>query len=993
MNTEKEKHTFKKNRDFAMTLEDILDDEKEYIKERRKQVFDNSDCKNQKNDIHTNDYFGIAFSGGGIRSATFCLGVMQAMMKAGIFKFFDYLSTVSGGGYIGTCLTSLLQMNDTGVDAKDSPFVELNDSTQIQDPNKTSMSVRNQIHHLRSHGNYLAQDGGLFSRDMLRFYGTFIFGSVYHILIFSLLLIAAIGLVLSLFLPFTREQNTDIRFKKDNLEKIGYCTNNDKDILVHSIRYDRTSFVKDTIRRTTTPDTAKIVLTDKGVNTQTSELKYNTDDSFFKSIGEITQITKIWWNTLVNNISSIINYENLKHRFFVYFFIGGIAFAVAGLIVVKILRKKALGIITDQHQFVNCGQAPTLYARIIERLCTTKSGLTSQDDLEYNFANIFVAISFLLPVLATFLIGTFFEVQRSFIFLPASFAIGALIVVFVYTIYTESKTLDSRRIKRSFNSILKGASLSGTLASIIIPLIFIFSLSLHYFTLSYILSIIAAIVGGLLYRKNTSSKKSVFFQKYYKLFANIAVIVLLIFSIAPITTLMLKFDFVTQPIYYTLAALALLVFTTYFIDSNRISAHAFYRDRLTEAYLMTHARVKRGNECDPNIQQGNPLMTIRNHENMTLSDINIKTPKAPYHLMVTALNLHGTDETLRKTLKSEHFIFSPLWVGSDFSGYVSTRKYNQGKMYLASIMTISGAAFNSLAGFRTFFAQSFFATLLNMRLGYWLPNPWRYKKDSEGPSDKFTLWIWYLLKELFGKTSARSRLVYLSDGGHTGDNLGLLPLLQRKCKVIFVVDAEQDNLYTFDSFNTATHLAFVEENIRISIDLTNIVMPDQSNPTLELQKDSVALGTIYYPDGSEGTLVYLKSSCSKNIPTFDKKFFCYKEKITNQSNCCQSNDIQTKESTNTDSEDTSHTCDNEVFKKLCASIYSIPSFAQEDELPSFIENYNRKYKDFPHQTTTDQFFDPEQFGAYRGLGERVAWQAIMALKNGYSTYNSEQNML
>jgi hypothetical protein len=43
---------------------------------------------------------GLAFSGGGIRSATFNLGVLQALAEAKILSAFDYLSTVSGGGYI-----------------------------------------------------------------------------------------------------------------------------------------------------------------------------------------------------------------------------------------------------------------------------------------------------------------------------------------------------------------------------------------------------------------------------------------------------------------------------------------------------------------------------------------------------------------------------------------------------------------------------------------------------------------------------------------------------------------------------------------------------------------------------------------------------------------------------------------------------------------------------------------------------------------------------
>jgi hypothetical protein len=48
---------------------------------------------------------GIALSGGGIRSASFCLGVLQALNCADVVRSFSYLSTVSGGGYIGTSLT------------------------------------------------------------------------------------------------------------------------------------------------------------------------------------------------------------------------------------------------------------------------------------------------------------------------------------------------------------------------------------------------------------------------------------------------------------------------------------------------------------------------------------------------------------------------------------------------------------------------------------------------------------------------------------------------------------------------------------------------------------------------------------------------------------------------------------------------------------------------------------------------------------------------
>lgn len=51
---------------------------------------------------------GLALSGGGIRSATFCLGLLRGLAQRGILKRFDYLSTVSGGGYIGAMFARLI---------------------------------------------------------------------------------------------------------------------------------------------------------------------------------------------------------------------------------------------------------------------------------------------------------------------------------------------------------------------------------------------------------------------------------------------------------------------------------------------------------------------------------------------------------------------------------------------------------------------------------------------------------------------------------------------------------------------------------------------------------------------------------------------------------------------------------------------------------------------------------------------------------------------
>lgn len=56
---------------------------------------------------HAEHEVGLALSGGGIRSATFSLGLLRAMSRAGVLNRIDYLSTVSGGGYAGSFYRSL----------------------------------------------------------------------------------------------------------------------------------------------------------------------------------------------------------------------------------------------------------------------------------------------------------------------------------------------------------------------------------------------------------------------------------------------------------------------------------------------------------------------------------------------------------------------------------------------------------------------------------------------------------------------------------------------------------------------------------------------------------------------------------------------------------------------------------------------------------------------------------------------------------------------
>jgi hypothetical protein len=93
---------------------------------------------------------GLALSGGGIRSATFGLGVIQALIEKGKFKFIDYISTVSGGGYIGSCVSSVLNAPN----ATEACFENIHGG---EDPPT--------VKHLRNSSNYLSPGGLL---DKLR---------------------------------------------------------------------------------------------------------------------------------------------------------------------------------------------------------------------------------------------------------------------------------------------------------------------------------------------------------------------------------------------------------------------------------------------------------------------------------------------------------------------------------------------------------------------------------------------------------------------------------------------------------------------------------------------------------------------------------------------------------------------------------------------------------------------------------------------------------
>lgn len=85
-----------------VTLQEIADFEMREIAERRRKA-----CLDGDLDVIKNGRVGLALSGGGVRSAAFNLGVIQAFDSRGMLREIDYLSTVSGGGYAGSFLSAM----------------------------------------------------------------------------------------------------------------------------------------------------------------------------------------------------------------------------------------------------------------------------------------------------------------------------------------------------------------------------------------------------------------------------------------------------------------------------------------------------------------------------------------------------------------------------------------------------------------------------------------------------------------------------------------------------------------------------------------------------------------------------------------------------------------------------------------------------------------------------------------------------------------------
>ncbi|MDC8759778.1 peptidoglycan-binding protein [Janthinobacterium fluminis] len=358
------------------------------------------------------------------------------------------------------------------------------------------------------------------------------------------------------------------------------------------------------------------------------------------------------------------------------------------------------------------------------------------------------------------------------------------------------------------------------------------------------------------------------------------------------------------------------------VDINKFSLYTMYRNRLVRAYLGASNEQR----------HAHPFSGFDENDDLNLNDM-LKTAagqlQRPYHIINTALNLVNGKELAWQTRKAAGFTFTPAFCGFEmpsmaapgmlqlqqeaargcFRGTAAYRRRHQiggceSGIKLGMAMATSGAATSPNMGYHSSPPLAFLMTMFNVRLGRWFANP--RKANWQTTSPKFGLRS--LLSELFGYTDADADYIYLSDGGHF-ENLGIYELVRRRCRLIVAVDASADGVLDFEDLGNAIRKCGTDLHIEININVGKIDLLKGS----DFSTSHCVTGTILYgkvdKGGPNGTLLYIKPS---------------------------------------------------LIGKEFADVL----------------NYRKTHRDFPHQTTADQWFDETQFESYRSLGYHIGTLAL-----------------
>jgi hypothetical protein len=881
-----------------------------------------------RENAHSHDFLGLAYSGGGIRSAAFNLGVTQALACRGLLSHFDYLSTVSGGGYIGSWLSAGVYRS-AGLPLFQYQFLE-NEASALQE------GRRHPVQHLRDHSNYLTPRTGFLSSDVWTFGATYARNLLLNLAIlvacfvFALLAIRLVG-SLGAYLSHAMEAA-----KGDLHLPVKWALGT---VAVSSLTV-ALAFISVSFERELRPWS-------RGSWRWASKRA----TAAFVLVLIVAGYAGSLWLWIFKK--SVYHPETLFGWLSCLWVIG----CIGGLVLGAFLHPRPPGYSPPpgtsipgrlpRIAFMTASAASLLIAvGILAALIRRFSDLDSWQIATWAVPVTNLVFCVLLITL-TGLGGRRFpeRVRESWGRLSADMLLALLAWTVVFAIAVYGPLL--LQTAGLWGSSLGAATLLGyTITALLLArssltgaraprkgsrVELVVEVAPWLFMIGFALYLSWALNGFLArcWLPDWSEYLGSFLSTHYQGWCEQRALSAGTFALEEASeerfTLILSeyHRMLDQSIYNSVGFILVVLFVAIAlglsqgVDINLFSMHALYRNRLVRCFLGATRPGRRSPHPRTLLDEADdhPFAATLGAGGAV---------RRPYHLVNCSINLTTGERLAWQERKASSFVISPRFSGYNL-GDVPTQEKGGGcfrltedfarfdetdpGLTLGTAMTISGAAASPNMGYHSSFQLAFLMTVFNMRLGVWAPNTNTKAKtkgvdawqDGSGP----TFGLMYLLREIFGRVNADNRYVYLSDGGHF-ENLGLYELVRRRCRLIVCSDASRDGEFSFEDLGNAVRKCQIDFGLRI--EFPKGLPAAGTGP--RLLKEAWAIGVIHYKDvDGEGTkpgyLVYLKSS---------------------------------------------------LMGKEGADIFS----------------YSREHSGFPHDTTTNQWFSESRFESYRSLGQCVA---------------------
>jgi hypothetical protein len=868
-------------------------------------------------DRETGETFGLAFSGGGIRSATFNLGVLQGLAQAGLLAKAKYLSTVSGGGYIGGWLCSWIKRAPGGMSEVQDKLGNYERHRDVAG----DVAEPKQINFLRDYSNYLTPRKGLFGADTWAAIATYF----RNVLLNQVILVSFLGAIL--LIPWFVGAAMHSISEANAVKEHGFLAS--VVILAAAILLLlwAVGWSSAETARCSLPAKMKSGRPEDPTGHEVEEGASQKRIACLVALplflsGSITVLAFWLWPTLA------------EQPLFRWGIVGALVYFVAHLIglfvrisVIRAAKQPAHNLTGPQKVGI---PLTALFAGIagglLVKLCN--EAVSDWNSWGSSFGGPMhlrpwraIAYGPPLLVLAFLLVGCLHIGLLKLLIGPEEqewwgrlggllllaiigwagtfgLAIFAPYLVVLFSPWVKTKiAVVLGWIGSTAFGLLSGKSgqTSGqgddnplmSRAAAIAPYIFILGLSILLSLGAYRLAVWPASP-----------------EHFWAGADNVSLKWLL-------------------PWIVGLSLLAVVM--AYRIDVNIFSMNLLYRNRLVRCYL---GASRPGGQRRANRFTGFDLA-----DDLFLTDFSNNTGESPrydgpYPILCSALNVTHGGRLAWQERKAESFVFTPDYCGYEFpemkfesdkaprDGFRPTSQYaypvdassalhvSKGGVHLGTAISISGAAASPNMGYHTSPPLAFLMTIFDVRLGWWLPNS-RYTNDElpgKRPEGGPPCALLYLLNELMAATTDRSKYVYISDGGHF-ENLAVYELVRRRCRYIVACDADADSGMAFGDLGNAIRKCRSDFGVEITIDPTPVKLPNTGG----FARAHGVAGAVRYP--------YL----SEDQPDFVGKILYIKPTIT-------------------------------------------------PDTPRDVLAYRDAHPEFPDQSTADQWFDESQFESYRRLG-------------------------